>query len=194
MLIRPLPPLRPHATSATSPLAGLDTTGGGNCHHQWSPLLGTLLFGVPCTGWCWQRGCSVTSMVAFAPGCPVPPPRLVPLSHTGSWDVTVGASAMLSCRASLGWCKLCVTPQPARGASVPGLRVGVEGALSPWQGLHQSMMGVLPQVFSASTCPWPVLGEGCGGLWVGSRGPRVLFTATELVSFHLPRGKQLAIC
>lgn len=186
MPISPLPPLRPRATSATSPLAGLHITRDGNCHHQWSPLLGTLLFGVPCTGWCWQRGCSVTSLVAFAPGCPVPPPRLVPLSHTSSWDVMAGASEVLSCRASLGWCKLCVTPHPARSASVPGLQAGAGGCLSPWQGLHQSMVGALHKCSLPQPAPGRCLGRAVGGCgWeAGGRGcclqPRSLFPSTCL--------------
>lgn len=186
MPISPLPPLRPHATSATSPLAGLDITGDGNCHHQWSPRLGTLLFGVPSTGWCWQRDRGVTSMVGFAPGCPVPPPRLVPLSHAGSWDVMAGASEVLSCRASLGWCKLCVTPRPARGASVPGRRAGAGGALSPWQGLHQNTKGVLHKCFLSQPAPSQCLGRAVGGRgWeAGGRGgclqPRSLFPSTCL--------------
>lgn len=185
MPISPLPPLRPHATSATSPLTGLDITGDGSCHHQWSPLLGTLLFGVSCTGWCWQRNGGVTSMVAFAPGCPVPPPRLVPLSHAGSWDVMAGAGEVLSCRASPGWRKLCITPRPAQGAGIPGLWAGAGGPCPTGRPRIRADGGVA-QVFPASTCPWPGLGEGCGGpRWEaegrgGCLQPRSLFPSTCL--------------
>lgn len=47
----------------------------------------------------------------------------------------------------------------------------------------------LPQP-APTRCP----GGGRAGQGGGKHGVGGLFTAAELVSFHLPRGKQLAIC
>lgn len=183
MPISLLPPLCPHDTSATSPLAGLDITRDDSCQHQWSPLLGTLLFGVPCTGCCWQSVTSTMSPARWAL------PLAAPCHHLEShqtWDVMAGASEVLSCRASLGWRKLCVTPRPARGASVPGRLAGAGGALSPWQGLHQSMKGVLHKCFLSQPAPGQCLGRAVRGRgWeAGGRGgclqPRSLFPSTCL--------------
>lgn len=85
-------------------------------------------------------------------------------------------------------------PTPCPGCQRPWAPGRGWGGRVPLAGLASEREGGVAQVFSVSTCPWPVLGEGCGGPWVGSGGPGGLFTATELVSFHLPRGKQLAIC
>lgn len=169
----PLPPLRPRATSAMSPLAGLDFTADGDCHHhQWSPL-----FGVPCAGRCWQRDRSVTAVSPARWALPRATTSARPLeSHR-----QLGChSVVLSCRASLGWLRLGVTPRPAPGASaVPELRAGAGGALSPWQDLHHSTTGVLHKCFLSQPAPGQCW-RGLWGPWVGSGGPGGLFTAAEL--------------
>lgn len=191
MPISPLPPLCPHDTSATSPLAGLDITRDDSCQHQWSPLLGTLLFEVPCTGWCWQ---SVTSMVSPAWWAF---PLAAPCHHLESQQ-QLGHHGRrqrgVVLQGQPGLAQALRHPTPCPGCQRPWAPGRDWGGPVPLAGLASEHEGGVAQVFSVSTCPWPVLGEGCEGPWVGSGGPGGLFTATELVSFHLPRGKQLAIC
>lgn len=68
------------------------------------------------------------------------------------------------------------------------------GGTRPPVWLASEHRGVIHKHFSVSTCPWLVPGEAVGGRGWEVGSPGGLFTATELVSFHLPRGKQLAIC
>lgn len=189
-----MPPPRRHRHTASIPQ--LDITSDGDC-HRCPGRLPRARCPLGCTRpRCWlmpaegRRWCHPALLLAS-------PHRLVPLSHASSRGGVAGAGEVLS---RWGWRKLCVTPRPARGASVPGgqARAG-GGPPSPHRGLRQTMVGgvvVFHKHFPVSTCPWPVPGGAVGGRgWEAvGQGGGGLFTATELVSFHLPRGKQLAIC
>lgn len=193
MPISPLPPLRPRATSATAPLAGLDITGDGwtspvvsSPGHAalWGPLKSLVLAeGQQCH----QHG----GVYPWLPRATTSARPLESHQQLGRHGRRQGGVVL---RGQPGLAQALCHPTPCPGWHRPWAPGRGWGSSVPLAGFASEHDGGVAQVFSASTCPWPALGEGSGGPWVGSRGLGWLFTATELVSFHLPRGKQLAIC
>lgn len=188
MPISPLPPLRPHAISARSLLAGLDITGDGKCQHQWWPLLGTLLFGVLAEGpQCHQPGVL----------CPWLPYAATTSAHPLESRQQLGCHGRhqrgVVLQGQPGLAQALRHPTPCPGCQRPWAPGKGWGGPVPLAGLASEHEGVLHKCFLSQPAPGQCLGRAVGGRgW--EAGARGLFTATELVSFHLPRGKQLAIC